>query len=115
MATFEQGDVVRVPFPYTDKATRQHRPALVVSAGAIGEGAALLWVAMITSADNRPWPGDVAVADLEGAGLPAPSVIRPCKIATIEARHAERLGCLPAAGLAQVLDQIGTYLTLERG
>lgn len=115
MATFEQGDVVRVPFPYTDKATRQHRPALVVSVGPIGDDAALLWVAMITSADNRPWPGDVGVADLEAAGLPAPSVIRPCKIATIEARHAERLGCLPDADVAQVLDQIGTYLSPERG
>lgn len=31
MPTFEQGEVVRVPFPYTDRETRQHRPALVVS------------------------------------------------------------------------------------
>lgn len=45
MPVFEQGDVVRVPFPYTDRATRQHRPALVVSAGGIGDGEALLWVA----------------------------------------------------------------------
>ncbi len=34
MASFEQGDIVRVPFPYTDRSTRQHRPALVVSAAA---------------------------------------------------------------------------------
>jgi hypothetical protein len=33
MRNFERGDVVRVPFPYTDRPTRQHRPALVVSAG----------------------------------------------------------------------------------
>ncbi len=93
MPNFEQGDVVRVPFPYTDRSTRQHRPALVVSAGGIGEERALLWVVMITSAANRSWPGDVSLGEsyLE-AGLPAPSVIRPCKIATIEARHAERLG-----------------------
>lgn len=41
MPIFEQGDIVRVPFPYTDRDTRQRRPALVVSS-AIGEGAALL-------------------------------------------------------------------------
>ncbi len=58
MPTFEQGDVVRVPFPYTDRETRQHRPALVVSRGGIGEYAQLLWVVMITSAENRRWPDD---------------------------------------------------------
>ena len=26
MRDFERGDVVRVPFPYTDRSTRQHRP-----------------------------------------------------------------------------------------
>jgi mRNA interferase MazF len=73
MASFEQGDVIRVPFPYTDRATRQHRPALVISRGGIGENGALLWVMMITSAENRPWPGDIPFGDAYGrAGLPAP-------------------------------------------
>lgn len=98
MAGFEQGDVVRVPFPYTDRATRQHRPALVISDWPIGEKGALLWVMMITSAENRPWPGDIAFgAGFVAAGLPAPSVIRPCKIATIEARFAEKLGAADGA------------------
>jgi mRNA interferase MazF len=48
---------------------------------------------MITSAENRSWPDDVPLgAFYKEAGLPAPSVIRPCKIATIDARYAERLG-----------------------
>ncbi len=95
MPTFEQGTVVRVPFPYTDRATRQHRPALVVSNGAIGERAHLVWVVMITSAENRRWPGDVELVDgHRAAGLPAPSIVRPSKIATIEAAHAEPLGRL---------------------
>jgi mRNA interferase MazF len=93
MPSFEQGDVVRVPFPYTDRSTRQRRPALVVSKGSLGEDGRLLWVAMITSAENRAWPDDVAFGETYArAGLPAPSVIRPCKLATIEAGHAERIG-----------------------
>jgi len=40
---------------------------------------------MITSAENRIWSGDVPIRDLAAAGLPAPSVIRTAKIATIEA------------------------------
>ena len=35
MASFRQGDVIKVPFPYTDRATRQSRPALVVSAAGL--------------------------------------------------------------------------------
>jgi hypothetical protein len=41
----------------------------------------VVWVAMITSADNERSPSDVAIADLGRAGLPAPSVVRPAKIA----------------------------------
>ena len=53
MPTCKQGDVVKVPFPYTDKATRQSRPALVVFAEGIEDTHGLLWVLMITSAENR--------------------------------------------------------------
>lgn len=108
MPTFEQGDVIRVPFPYTDRDTRQRRPALVVSAGAIGEDGALLWVVMITSAENRPWPGDVPVPDQ--VGLPAPSVVRPVKIATIEARHADFLGRLPTKEHEKVMQHVGRLM-----
>jgi len=58
----------------------------------------LIWVAMITSADNESWPSDIAVADLERAGLPAPSVVRPAKIACIEpSRIDRRIGRLDKA------------------
>jgi len=103
MPTFERGDVVRVPFPYTDREIRQHRPALVVSDGAIGDRGMLLWVLMITSAENRPWPGDVVLArEHMQAGLPAPSLVRTAKIATIEARHADPIGRLGKRVMAEV-------------
>ena len=107
MASFSQGDVVKVPFPYTDRSTRQSRPALVVSDPSLEADHGLLWVVMITSAENRSWPGDVAVDDLARAGLPAPSVIRPTKIATIDASDASRLGAASGAALKQALRHIG--------
>jgi mRNA interferase MazF len=110
MPTFEQGDIIRVPFPYTDRNTRQHRPALVVSNGGIGEDGELLWVVMITSAENRGWDGDVPVASNARTGLPAPSVIRPVKVATIEARHADKLGRAPAASVDQVVGRMVAIL-----
>ncbi len=95
MPGFEVWDIVKVPFPYTDRPVRQRRPALVVAAGELEGAHGLLWVSMVTSAANRGWPGDVLVSDLAVAGLPIPSIIRPAKIATIEACDAERLGTLP--------------------
>lgn len=114
MGSFRQGDVVAVPFPYTDRPTRQRRPALVVSTGDIEEAHGLLWVVMITSAENRGWPADVPVANLSKAGLPAPSIIRPRKIATIEARDAQRLGAVEAPVLSRALREIGRELGLNR-
>lgn len=61
MPALEQGDVIRVPFPYTARDTRQRRPALVVSSGSTGEDGQLLWIGMITSAEKRAWTGDVAI------------------------------------------------------
>lgn len=111
MRAFKQGDVVRVPFPYTDRSTRQRRPALVVSTGGVGENHGLLWVVMITSAENRPWPGDAPLGERYAeAGLPAPSVIRPCKIATIEIDHAELLGRIKPALMAKVALALRQYL-----
>jgi mRNA interferase MazF len=106
MASFEPGDVVKVPFPYTDRPTRQSRPALVVSAPGLESRHGLLWVVMITSAENRGWPTDVAVRSLGMAGLPVASVVRTVKIATIEARDAQRLGRVSASQMALVREHL---------
>ena len=113
MAVFEQGDVVKVPFPYTDRSTRQSRPALVVSTGSLEDDHRLVWVVMITSAENRGWSGDVPVTDLPLAGLPAPSLIRTAKVATIDAADATMLGKVSAASLRKVLAAIGRELGLR--
>ena len=99
-------DLVKVPFPYTNRPVQQRRPALVVAVPDAPGAPNLLWVLMVTSASNRGWPGDVAVSNLVEAGLPAPSVVRPAKIATIEANDAERIGCLPFADQLQVTEAL---------
>jgi mRNA interferase MazF len=107
MADFEPGDIVKVPFPYTDRATRQRRPAMVVSAPALEDDHGLLWVVMITSAENRAWPDDIAITELAETGLPVPSLIRVAKIATIEARDAEPLGRIAISLKAKVRQHLG--------
>jgi len=102
MPIFETWDIVRIPFPYVERPVRQRRPALVIAAEAPENAHRLLWLLMITSAANRGWPGDVTISDLREAGLPVASLVRPAKVATIEARDAEKLGVLPVADRALV-------------
>jgi mRNA interferase MazF len=114
MATFKRGDVVRLPFPYTDRNTKQFRPALVVSRGGLGAKRSLLWVVMITSAANRGWPGDVALLhDYRKAGLPIPSLVRSTKIASVEASRADRIGRLGTDRWAEVESALRRHLGFE--
>lgn len=111
MPNFSLGDVVRVPFPYTNRDTTQFRPALVVSDGALGLGL-LLWTVMITSDQNRRWPGDVPITDVAAAGLPAPSVVRTLKIATIDSVMATRVGRVDDVLLKSVQQHLSAHLAL---
>src|ERR1700716_1869665 len=85
---FDAFDIVVVPFSYADRLAEKRRPALVISNRKLAPFG-LIWVAMITSADNAPWSCDVDIADLTRGGLPAPSVVRPAKIACTEPARIE--------------------------
>ena len=87
---FEQYSVWLLPFPFTDRVTKKHRPAIVISAEKTFNtpvGHSIL--AMITSSENASWSLDTPIQDLENAGLNIPSVIR-MKLFTIDHRLAIR-------------------------
>ena len=111
---FAPWDVVLVPFPYTERAQAKVRPAVVVSTTALAAANGMHYVAMITNAAHRPWVGDVAVSDLDGAGLPVASVVRPAKIATIDQQALiRRIGALPKADRARVAASIRKFLAFR--
>lgn len=99
---FDLWDIVKVPFPYTNRPVLQRRPALVVSCIAAADAPALLWVLMVTSANHRRWDGDIEIEALTDAGLPSASIVRSAKIATIEAADAVAIGRLSMADQAKV-------------
>ena len=103
-------DVVVVPFPYADRLAEKRRPALIISSAKL-RPYGLVWVCMITSAENERWPSDLPVSDLNRAGLPAQSVIRPAKIACIEATRIERrIGSLDKANARAVVQRLRGFL-----
>jgi len=70
-------------------------------------------LAMITSAANPPWPLDVAIDDLDAAGLPAPSVVR-MKLFTLDFRLILRTaGHLAPADGDAVQAALGEVLVLD--
>src|SRR5438132_10893877 len=80
------GDVVLVPFPFTDQTASKKRPAVVVSADAYHQRRSDVIVMAVTSQILRPAGalGEVLISDWQGAGLPKASLIKPV-VATIEA------------------------------
>jgi len=91
MGTFNPFDIVAAPFPYVERPILKRRPCLIVGQP---KGTGLVWVVMITSAKNERWADDVAIDNLDLAGLKAQSVIRTAKIATVEASALKYVGRL---------------------
>jgi mRNA interferase MazF len=109
-ATFAAWDIVVVPFPYVDRLAEKRRPALVVSTPRLA-AFGVVWVAMITSAENERWSCDVAIRDAVRAGLPAPSVVRPAKLACIDpARILRRAGKLDRKTAREVAERLAGFL-----
>lgn len=79
----KQGDVVVVPFPYADRLAEKRRPAVIVSTEAL-HARQIVWLAMVTSAENAGWPCDILIGSTLAAGLRTESVIRPWKLATVD-------------------------------
>lgn len=83
-------DIVVVPFPYADRLAEKRRPALVISSARL-KPFDVVWVMMITSAANQAWSCDVAIDDIDRAGLSVASVIRTAKMACIDPVRIERI------------------------
>jgi mRNA interferase MazF len=83
---YEFGDVVLVPFPFTNQAASKKRPAVVVSSGPYNQAKPDVVVTAITS-QLRPSPalGEVWISQWHAAGLLKPSAAKPV-FATLEQR-----------------------------
>lgn len=78
MTTFEFGDVVLVPFPFTDQTTSKKRPAVVVSSGGYHAHRDDLVTLGVTSRVRTPVTfGEALVEDWNAAGLRRPSMLKP--------------------------------------
>lgn len=83
--SYSFGDIVLVPFPFTDQSGTKKRPAVIISSAAYHAARRDVVIMAVTS-QVRPTStiGEALIKDWKGAGLIKPSVVKPV-ITTIEA------------------------------
>ncbi len=75
---YEFGDLVLVPFPFTDQTASKKRPAVVVSSGAYNRQRPDIILMAVTSQVKSPgYFGEILINDWRQAGLLKLSVIKP--------------------------------------
>lgn len=113
MTPYEFGDIILVPFPFTDQTKAKRRPAVVISSRAYHAHRPDLVLMAITSQRRPTTWSDIQVGEWRAAGLLKPSAIKPV-IATLEqSLIIRRLGRLAAddrqtlqAGLRAILGDL---------
>lgn len=101
------GDVVLVPFPFTDQSGAKKRPAVVVSGDDYNARRRDLVIMAITGQVRTPLAfGEVFLDDWQAAGLIKPSILKPV-FTTIEQGLVVRImGKLSAADLRSAREAI---------
>lgn len=110
MTGYEFGDLVLVPFPFTDQSAVKRRPAVVISSSAYHQARPDLLIMAVTSQQPSTLSvGEVQVQDWRGAGLLKPSVLKPV-LTTIDPalvlKKLGRLASIDQAALRQALTSI---------
>lgn len=84
MTTYKFGDILLVPFPFTDQTTTKKRPSVVISSDTYNQLKPDLIIMAITSQINPDLSlGELEIIKFIEAGLLKPSIIKPV-ISTID-------------------------------
>lgn len=111
--SFSRGDIVVVPFPFTEQRGSKKRPALIVSSDEYNSACPDVIIAQITSRLKAPpRPGDHQVKEWQEAGLLGPSLVR-ARLATLQKGIViRRLGHMSREDMANVDRSLMTALAL---
>ncbi|WP_445637271.1 Growth inhibitor [Nostoc sp. DSM 114161] len=78
MTHYEFGDVILVPFPFTDQTTTKKPPAAIVSSNSYQrERSDLILIAITIQANPATSFGEITITKWRVAGLLKPSIIKP--------------------------------------
>ena len=101
MTIYKQGDILLVPFPFTDQSSSKQRPAVVLNGESYNRDHPDIILAPITS-KVAITSDEVALSDWQSAGLIKPSAVKPV-LSTFETFLVRRqLGTLTSADIDAV-------------
>ena len=105
--TYAQGDVVLVPFPFTDLTSSKVRPAFVLSNEAFNRGRDIVVCAMTSNVADSEHSVLVGPQDMASGSLLAPSRAKVAKIVTLQKDIVrKRLGRTNERARKQVLREL---------
>ena len=110
MTTYNFGDVLLVPFPFTNQTATKKRPTIVISSDSYNQSKLDILLIAVTSQVKTPLQfGEALITEWSKAGLLKPSVIKPI-ITTLEKKLViKKLGKLETTdirALQSLLQQI---------
>ena len=109
MTPYKQGDVILIPFPFTDFSTFKQRPAVIISASRFNSSTGDVIIAAITSHIHTKSKFDYVLNSREQktGGLPLPSAVKVGKIITLDQRLIrKRIGHLPKETIQRLTRQL---------
>lgn len=110
---YRRGDVLLVPFPFSDLSSTKVRPALVVSSAAYHRSEPDLILAAVTSRlPATPNLLDYELTDWRAAGLRYPSALKPVLFTLDPARVLYRVGALTSRDQSEVDQRLRLALEL---
>jgi mRNA interferase MazF len=109
---YRRGDIVLVPFPFTDLSSSKRRPALVISPDAFNDQMADLVVAAITSQLTNEHAVTIEQTDCVDGMLPKVSVVKLAKVFTIHSTLViKKLCALREEKLAGILGEVRQFFS----
>jgi mRNA interferase MazF len=110
---YRRGDIVLVPFPFTDLSSSKRRPALVISPDAFNDQVQDLVVAAITSQlTDTQRSVTIEPHDCVDGSLPKTSLVKLTKVFTIHSNLiVRRLCALREQKLATVLGELRQFFS----
>ena len=111
MTDYSFGDIVLVPFPFTDQSTTKKRPALIVSSNPYNRQRPDIIIMAVTSQMHSVvYFGDVNIENWKQAGLLKPSVIKPIFTTIEKGLVMRKFGRLDDKDLSSLQEALKTIL-----
>ena len=113
MTPYKRGDIVLVPFPFSNQAATKKRPPVVISSSNYNTASPDVIIMAVTSRTQSIGPGECMIMDWRTAGLLKPSAVKAA-VSTIEQTLVvKRLGKLSDADLLSTGNALKDLLDLN--